>query len=143
MYSNFLGGKRVLTSQAALDVAVHRARWETGMLLKQDEAQLKESALPLVYWDGHNKYAYFFIELTSEDDDIDVRCADVEGRNPLEWVKQKQLLDPAWVKAEVHDYAASTVQDLNECGVLKRLADIFGADDPAAGIADLLAGIKL
>jgi len=123
---NFLGGKRVLHPQTALDVAVQKARKETGMLLHQDAAQLKACALPLVYWDGTNKYAYFFIELDRESDvDIDWRCAGVEGSHRLEWVRKAQLLDAAWVRDEVHGYAGSTILGLVQSGVLQRLEEIF------------------
>ena len=52
---NFLGGKRLLSSQLAIDVAVQKANQETGSLL-HDASKLKERALPLVYWDGRNKH---------------------------------------------------------------------------------------
>ena len=83
-----------MCSETALDVAVRRARKETGMLL-HDGSRLKERALPLVYWDGDNKYVYFFIEIMAELDlDIDWRCAGIEGAHRLEWVGVAQLGSP-------------------------------------------------
>ena len=121
----FLGGKRLTRLETALEVAVRRARKETGMLL-HNGSKLNERALPLVYWEGQSKYVYFFIELTAELDlDIDWRCAGIEGAHRLEWVGMSQLLDVTWVREEVHFYAAQSVLNLQNEGVLQRLMDIF------------------
>ena len=131
----FLGGKRLMSSETALDVAVRRARKETGMLL-HDGSKLRERALPLVYWDGQNKYVYFFIEITAElDIDIDWRCAGIDGAHRLEWVGMSQLLSEPWVRDEIHFYAASSVLGLKREGVLQRLMDIFDAANAIAETA--------
>eukprot|EP00966_Prymnesium_polylepis_P197566 4578404-Prymnesium_polylepis.2 len=133
----FLGGKRLLRSETALNVAVRRARKETGMLL-QDGSKLKECALPLVYWEGENKYVYFFIEITADlDIDIDWRCAGIEGAHRLEWVGMTQLLDVSWVREEIHFYAARSVLGLKREGVLQRLMDIFDTAAAAATAPDV------
>ena len=128
---NFLGGKRLMASQGALDVAVQRSMKETGKLLHDDFVKLREQALPLVYWDANNKYVYFFIELTCEDDlDIDWRCAGVDGAHRLEWVGITQLLDETWVRSEIHAYAGKSVLGLRDEGVLHHLMEIFDAAAP-------------
>ncbi|KAL3928446.1 MAG: hypothetical protein SGPRY_002383 [Prymnesium sp.] len=130
---NFLGGKRKRYSQQALDVAVFRANRETGGLLNES-AKLGERVIPLVYWEGDSKYAYFFIELTALPDlDIDVRCSG--SNNPtvrrLEWKGLSQLRDRMWVRSEVHYYASRTVLGLDEVGVLPRLMEFFSAAAPS------------
>lgn len=49
----------------------------------------------------------------------------MEGTHRLEWVGMSQLLDSAWVRDEIHAYAASSVLGLQQEGVLQRLMEIF------------------
>ncbi len=114
---NFLGGKRRIKAVSALEVAVGKLDSETGrMLAPATLRSMRTDGCVAVHWSPPAKYALFLYEFTNKvDQDVDVRCAGVDGAERLEWVSREDLESTDFVEQEMHAYAAEQLNDLKEC----------------------------
>jgi hypothetical protein len=139
---NFLGGKRRVKAATATQVAVAKLHAESGGQLAGTTLRaLRSRGFPMVHWGARSKYVLFLYELTDEGDiELDVRCAGVAGAKRLEWVPRAQLRRAAFVRAELHAFAAEMLQDVQDCRVLDQLEALFDCAGRAAAAA--AAGVE-
>jgi hypothetical protein len=136
---NFLGGKRRVKATTAAQVAVAKLRVEAGGQLQGATLRAmaaQDAGFPMVHWGARSKYALFLFELSSEmDKEVDVACAGVAGAKRLEWVPRTQLRRAAFVRAELHTFAAEMLRDVQDCRVLDQLEALFDCASRAAASA--------
>jgi hypothetical protein len=131
---NFLGGKRTRRGQSAVGVAAAKADIESGGVLARET--IARLGLPvLVQWCPHSKYALFFAEVTgSADMQVDVLSSGLAavGVKRLEWVPLTDLCSSAFVRAELHEFAAKMVADLQSpgCDILGNLPKVLASMEP-------------
>lgn len=135
---NFLGGKRLREKTKAIDCAITKVSQETGGQLSQGTMAHMKDGCPLVCWSSASKYVLFLYEFVGEDDcDVDVRCAGVQGTKRLEWVSREELLNPSWVRKQVHNFASEILDQLTSCRIMRQLEDLF---DVAAALPSTVSG---
>ena len=132
---NFLGGKRRVKATTATEVAVAKLYAETGgQLLPATMRAVRDHGFHMVHWGARSKYVLFLHELCAEGDmELDVRCAGVTGAKRLEWVPRAQLRNATFVRAELHEFAAEMLRDVQDCRVLDQLEALFDCAGRAAG----------
>jgi hypothetical protein len=132
---DFLGGKRNARIAIALDVAVDKLDQETARCLSRGAiARMRaKRGCPIVVWSPGSKFALYQHEFTCTDDkDVDIRCAGVRGAKRLEWVSRAQLRNDVFVRLELHSFAATTLREIDDAGVLDALERVFDAGTAAA-----------
>ena len=127
---DFLGGKRNVRVATALDVAINKFDQETARCLSRGAIARMHAAggCPVVAWSPDSKFALFQHEFScATDADIDIRCAGVRGAKRLEWVLRSQLRNATFLRVELHDFAATTLREMDDAGVLDALERVFDA----------------